>query len=151
MLHHKYYCTAVICREPVAILSWTMNLWLIANDLLVPTTQIVVDALLIATGAEWSTPTVPNEIQTPKDHYILYSIGATKLVANVAVLQHMQKLVQNNCRQCRSCLMLHDVTIDTKCDYTAAFVNNNRYIVVATSFVNNNRYIASGCYFICKQ
>ena len=50
--------------------------------------QIVVDALLIATGAEWSTPTVPNEIQTPKDHYILYSIGATKLVANVATCKN---------------------------------------------------------------
>ena len=31
---------------------------------------------------------------------------------------------------------LHDVTIDTKCDYTAAFVNNNRYTAVAISTQN---------------
>ena len=56
----------------------------------------------------------------------------------------MQKLVQNNCRQSKNVAVYStkiDVTIDTKCDYTAAFVNNNRYIVVAISFVNNNRYI----------
>ena len=45
-----------------------------------------------------------------------------------------------------------DVTIDTKCDYTAAFVNNNRYIVVAIStqnlqLLNSNHYSLRLCLF----